>query len=754
MTKPTVSPPQVKKEFHKITQHGETRIDPYHWIRGKGQDDWKDVLKDPSVLDAEVRTHLEAENDYTKSHLDQFADLTQTIGDELVSRIIPDDSGVPTKDGNWEYWAQFEKGANYVSQMRRNLTTGIEEVLFDGDKESKGHKFFSVSTVSHSPDHKTLAIGVDTEGSEYYKIKFRDIETGQEQTETLERCSGGVTWAPDSASVYYVECDDEHRPIRLKHHVLGTDPKNDTLLLEETRPGLVLSVGKSFSGEYIFVTSSGQDASEVSFLKADKDPATTPLTLIKPREEGVKYSVKHHGNYFYIHTDADGAREYKMMRTHVDNFAQEHWEDFIPYDDDITLESVTLFKDRMVRQERYKGLPRVIVSDFDGENYTNDYAVKVDDEAYDISYSGGYEFDTDTLRLFYQTPVTPNKTFELNMTTKDTKILRQKVLPNGHDPDEYIVERKLIAARDGEEVPVTIIRHKSTQLDGSAPLYQYGYGSYGHSIDDTFSSGAISIVDRGIIYAVAHIRGGGELGEKWYYGGKEETKMNTFHDFIDVTEGLTDLGYGKKGEVVMEGRSAGGMLMGVVTNLRPDLYKGVIAGVPFVDVLNTMSDPSLPLTPGEWTEWGNPITDPDTYEMLKSYSPYENIQQNTKYPTVLALGGVADYRVTYWEPAKWIARLRDEAEGGPFMLQTEMTSGHFGSAARYEIVREKASQYAFAVNQFEKLGYDVDLKVDYTAKTKSQQKADKKTNLSAPTAANNNPQPQVNGDIDPPAASM
>jgi oligopeptidase B len=749
MSKPSVAPPQIRKQFHFITQHGETRIDPYHWLRGENPDDWKEVMKDPSLLNAEVREVLEGENAHTQAYLDTFQDITDAVGHELMGRIIPTESSVPVTDGDWEYWAAYHEGANYPVYMRRHVTSGDEQVVFDTNKESEGHAFFNVSGVGHSPDQKLTLISIDNKGSEYFTITFRDIETGEELPDKIERSNGNAVWSPDSKSIYYVECDDEHKPTRLKYHVLGTDPQNDLLLHEETRDGIGISVSKTLSGEYIFVTNSGQDASEVRFIKADQSPETTPLTLIKPREEDVEYSVRHHGDHFYILTNADGAREFKIMRTPVDAFTQENWEEFLPYDEKITQQGLTLLKDYMVRNERFEGQSRIVIADFDG----NEYTVDVPDEAYDIGASAGYEFDTDKIRITYDTPVYPGETYELNMKTKEKKILKQRILPNGHDPDEYIVERKFVTARDNEQIPVTILRHKSTPVDGTAPLHQYGYGSYGMSMDNAFASSPISLVDRGVIYAVAHIRGGGEMGEKWHFAGKEETKMNTFTDFIDVTEALTEQGYGEKGKVVMEGGSAGGMLMGAVANMRPDLYSAVIAGVPFVDVLNTISDETLPLTPGEWREWGNPIEDPVAYAQMKSYSPYDNIQQDVEYPTVFAFAGLTDYRVTYWEPAKWIARLREETKGGPFYLRMEMDSGHSGASSRYQAAKERGLRYAFSINRFRELGYDVSMRVDYDAKNQ-EKKVDKEQNLSAPTAANSNPQPSVTQDQEPPAVNM
>lgn len=703
--------PVARKEFHKITQFGEDRIDPYHWIRGEKPDDWQQVLKTPEVLAAPVRDHLNAENAYFDATAAGFDALTQTIGDELVGRIVPNDSTVPARHGPYEYWQEYRPGGDYPVFMRRHLTSGEAEVLYDGDKERPGSKFFDLSAVSHSPDHQMLAYGLDREGSEYYNIRFRDIATNKELWETLKLTSGDMTWSADSSQVYYIECDDNHRPKRVKCHVLGTDPVDDPVIYEEPDNGFFLGVGKSQSGDYIFITSRAKDTSEVRFLPSNSPPDAVP-TLIAPREKGIEYSVTHRGDEFFIRTNIDGATEFKIMKTPVAAYGRDNWVDVVPHDENINITGIIVLQDYLIRMERTQALPRVVVRDFKG----GEYVVAMPDAAYTVNASAGYEFDTAKLRLSYLTPVNPGRVYEMDLATQHKTVLKEKVLPNGHDPSEYLVERQFVTARDGTDVPVTIVRHKSTAVDGSAPLFLYGYGSYGHAIDASFSSNAISLADRGIIYAIAHIRGGGEMGKKWYNDGKMQNKLNTFHDFIDVAESLTDQGYGKKGEITMEGGSAGGMLMGVVANMRPDLFTTVLASVPFVDVLNTVSDPSLPLTPPEWAEWGDPINDRQAYDLIKSYSPYDNVKANTTYPAILATAGLTDYRVTYWEPAKWIARLREEAEGGPFYIKTEMNSGHFGSAARFEIARERAVRYAFAIDRLAQLGYDVSMRVDYAGK--------------------------------------
>jgi oligopeptidase B len=703
--------PAAKKEFHKVTQFGETRIDAYHWLRGPGQDDWQQVLKTPDVLDADVRAHLEAENTYFDTYGAGFAALTQTIGDELVGRIVQTDSSVPVPHGPYEYWVEYREGGNYPIHMRRERATGATDIMFDGDKERGDSKFFDLATVGYSPDHSMIAYGLDREGSEYYNIRFRDIKTGQELPETLTLTNGDIAWSEDASQLYYIECNDNHRPKKVKVHVLGTDPKDDHVVYEEEDDGYFLGLSKTQSRDYILIGSRAKETSEVRYLPSNSPPDAVP-TLVRPRETGVEYSISHGGgDHFYLRTNIDGATEYKVMRTPINALGQENWVEIVPHNEDITIAGIITLKDFMVRQERAGGLPRVVVSDYQG----SEYIASMPDQAYTVSAVAGPDA-TKTVRLSYLTPVHPGKVMELDLVSGKTTTLKEKVLPNGHDPAEYIVERKFLPARDGTDIPVTIVRHNSTTLDGASPLHLYGYGSYGASIDATFSSNAITLADRGIIYAIAHIRGGGEMGKKWYLDGKKLNKLNTFTDFIDVAEGLTDQGYGRKGEISIEGASAGGMLMGAVANMRPDLFTTVIASVPFVDVLNTISDPSLPLTPPEWAEWGDPINDREIFDLMKTYSPYDNVRTGVTYPAILATAGLTDYRVTYWEPAKWIAKLRDEASGGPFYLKTQMNSGHFGSAARFELARERSERYAFVVQRFEDAGYDMSIRVDYGAK--------------------------------------
>ena len=689
----TAEPPIAKKDPVEIEQHGETRIDNYAWMR---DDNWQDVLRDPGVLSDDIRVHLDAENAFYEAATGDLEDLREQLFEEIRGRIKEDDSSVPTNDGPFAYAIRFRAGGNYPIFIRTPRDGGEETILFDGDEEGEGEAFFRISTVRHSPDHKLIAYGVDRLGSEYYDIRIRDIETGDEYPETVTSTSGSVTWAADSKSFYYVERDDNQRPKRVRFHVLGSDPAEDLLVYEEPDNSYFLYVGKSRSREYIFIGVGKGTSSEFRYLRADAAPGTEPM-LIAPRLEDELYSVSHHGEYFYIRTNRDDAVDFKIVRAPIDNPGRDQWQDWLPYEAGTYISGVWTLADRIVRMERRNALPRIVVSDYAQEDV---YEIEFEEQAYDLGGNPGYEFDTDIIRFTYESPTTPEQTYDFNMKTRERVLRKTQEVPSGHNPELYAAERIFITADDGTRVPVTVLRLKSTPVDGTAPLLLYGYGSYGATQDSYFSTSILSLVDRGVIYATAHIRGGADMGRQWYLDGKLDKKKNSFSDFANAAEELQERGYGRKGETVIYGGSAGGLLVGATLNLRPDLFGGAVAAVPFVDALNTISDATLPLTPPEWVEWGDPINDAEAFATIAAYSPYENIRSDVEYPPLLATGGLTDYRVTYWEPAKWIARLREEAQGGPFFLKMNMDAGHGGSAARFERMRERTHDYAFALRIF------------------------------------------------------
>lgn len=683
--------PIVEKRPVEIEQHGVMRIDNYGWLR---DENWQEVLRNPDVLRDDIRAQLTSENSYYESAMGDLEALRDTLFDEMRGRIKEDDSSVPAPDGRYAYAVRYREGGEYPIFVRTPRDGGDETILFDGDAEGEDEEFFRVLSVDHSPDHELIAYGVDRTGSEYYDIRVRIIDSGEEYEETIPSTGGSSVWAADSKSFFYIERDDNQRPKRVKQHILGSDPIDDLLIYEEVDDTMFLSVTKSQSGEFILIGSGKGTTSQYRFLRADAKPGTEPV-LIAPSLKDQLYYVEHHGDYFYIRTNADNAVDFKIVRTPVDKPGRDHWEDWLEHRSGVYIVDFIPFADRIVVLERENALPRIVVSDYDLDE---PYEIDFDEEAYYLGLQSGYEFNTESVRYTYESPSTPRQTFDFNMNSRSRELRKTEEIPSGHKPDLYIVERLFVKAHDGAEIPVTVLRLKTTETDGNAPLLLYGYGSYGATMGAWFNSSILSLVDRGVVYAVAHIRGGSAKGRQWYLDGKFDKKINSFKDFARSAEELQNRGYGRKGETVIYGGSAGGLLVGATVNLRPDLFSGVIAAVPFVDVLNTISDASLPLTPPEWVEWGNPIDDPKAYETIAAYSPYENIRSDIKYPPILATAGLADYRVTYWEPAKWVARLREEADGGPFFIKTNMEAGHAGSAARFERLKERAHHYAFALS--------------------------------------------------------
>lgn len=692
-----LDPPVAKKRPLATVQHGVRRVDNYAWMRDRN---WQEVLRDPAALDPEIREYLDAENAYYEAATGDLDALRERLFEEMRGRIKEDDSSVPAADGDFSYFVRFREGGEYPVFARTQRGGSDETILYDGDREGAGEDFFRIASVEHSPDHQAIAYAVDRVGSEYYDIRIRVIATGEEYQETIPSTGGDIVWAADSKSIYYVERDDNQRPKRIRHHVLGTAPADDLLVYEEQDESYFLGVTQSQSSEYILIFSGKGTSSEYRYLPADAPPGAEPR-LIAPRLEDELYYVDHAGDYFYIRTNAGGAVDFKIVRVAVSEPGRDNWEDWLPHVAGRYISAFVPYRNRLVRLERENALPHIVVSDYEQQDV---FEIDFDEAAYALGLSPGYEFDTDNLRFTYESPSTPEKTFDFDMETRERVLRKIREVPSGHDADLYAVERIFITAEDGAEVPLTVLRLKSTGVGGTAPLLLYGYGSYSITIHADFDANILSLVDRGVVYAIAHIRGGAAKGRQWYLDGKLGKKKNTFSDFARAAEELQARGYGRPGETVIYGGSAGGLLVGAALNLRPDLFGGVIAAVPFVDVLTTISDAELPLTPPEWVEWGNPIEDPQAYATIAAYSPYDNIRNDIDYPPVLATSGLTDYRVTYWEPAKWIARLRDEARGGPFFLKMNMDAGHAGSAARFERLKERAHDYAFALKIFGLIG--------------------------------------------------
>ncbi len=683
-----LSPPIPTAKHHASTHHGDTIEDPFHWLRA---DNWQEVMSNPDALDPEIRTYLEAENAYTEQEMAGTKPLQKQLFEELKGRIKQDDSTVPEPDGDWEYYVAYIEGGEHPQYCRRPKGSAEHHILLDGNKASEGKSYFQFGGIHHSPDHQLLAWTVDQNGSEDYTLYIRDLETGKDRAETIEKTTGNIAWDQGSSTLYYVRRDDNHRPAFVYRHQLGREGE-DELVYKEEDPGFFLNIGETQSAEYIVINASGHETSEWHLIDA-KDPGGTPKP-VAPRQTGHEYDIEVANGKFYALTNWNGAEDFKITVAPLGETNPDNWEDLVPHKRGCLILSLILLEKYLIRMEREEGLPRIIIREIaTGE----EHAIAFEEEAYALGVSPGYEYKTDVLRFTYSSMTTPSEVYDYQIPTKARTLRKRQEIPSGHTPADYVTKRIFAPAHDGELIPVTLLYRKSTPLDGSAPLYLYGYGSYGISIPAGFYANHFSLVDRGFIYAIAHIRGGKEKGYNWYKNGKMENKTNTFRDFISAGNHLINEGYTTKGAIVAHGGSAGGMLMGAVANMAPDLFAGIIAEVPFVDVLNTMLDETLPLTPPEWPEWGNPIKCRDSFDRIRSYSPYDNLRAGA-YPAMLVMAGLSDPRVTYWEPAKWVARLRTlKTDSNPLLLKTNMEAGHGGASGRFDHLNEVAITQSFAL---------------------------------------------------------
>jgi oligopeptidase B len=680
-------PPIAAKRPLKTEQLGRVRVDDYAWLK---DDNWQQVLRDPKSLRADVRDHLNAENAYTKAMLASTEALQAAMFAEMKGRIKEDDSSVPSPDGPWDYYVRYDLGAQHPIHARRPRgAVDQEQVLLDEEALAKGKAFFQVGAASHSPDHSLYAWAADEQGSEYYTIRVRDLATGEELGQPVQSAYGDLTFSPDSQWIFWIWRDENARPSKVFRRPARGG--NDVLVYEEADDGMFLGVGTASDDSHILIHVGNQETTEILLVPAD-DPTAAP-TVAEPRQEGVKYSLDHWTDRWVIRTNADGAVDFKLSVSEATVPGKATWRDWIAHQPGRYITGFAAFADHLVRAERVNALDRLVVTARDG----TEHEVGFEEEAYALNLEAGYEYDTTTARFVYQSPTTPRQTYDYDLASRERTLRKTQEIPSGHDPARYAARRLYAKASDGAEVPITVLMLKDTPLDGSAPLLLYGYGSYGMAMEPSFSIRNLSLVDRGWIWATAHIRGGSDKGWGWFLDGRKEKKPNTFTDFIACAEHLIAEGYATKGKIAAYGGSAGGMLMGAVANLRPDLWGAIIAAVPFVDVLNTMSDTTLPLTPPEWPEWGNPLEDPAAYDLIDSYSPYDRVSPQP-YPPILATGGLSDPRVTYWEPAKWVARLREFTTGdAPILLKINMEAGHGGASGRFDFLKEIALDYAFAV---------------------------------------------------------
>jgi oligopeptidase B len=648
-------------------------------------------MQAPETLPADIRAYLEAENAYFAAAFEApHAELSETIYREMRGRIKEDDSDVPDPDGPWAYNGRMLEGKQYPLIVRTPRSGGDEQVLLDCNIEA-GEDYFGFGGEDHSPDHTLLAWAADRQGSEYYTIHIRDLATGKDTGEVIEETAGDITWAPDGKAIYYTEFDESHRPFRVRRHVLGTAQTVDAIVFEEADPGFFVGVGQTLSQKFIVIDVHDHQTSELWLIDAGGGAPRLVSARLTERE----YEIEERGGLLYILTNADGAEDFKIATALAETPDAEHWTDLVAHTPGVLILDMIVLANHLVRLERVEGLPRIVVRDLrNGHEWT----VKFDEEAYSLGVSAGYEFDTVTVRFTYSSPTTPSRTYDLNLESGERVLLKEQEVPSGHDPANYMTRRIFAEAPDGERVPVTLLYRKETKIDGTAPAYLYGYGAYGMSMPASFSTGILSLVDRGFVYAIAHVRGGTEKGYRWYRQGRREHKPNTFTDFIAAAEKLVADGYAAPGRIVAEGGSAGGMLMGAIANMQPELWAGVIGWVPFVDVLNTMSDDTLPLTPPEWPEWGNPIESEEDFRRIAGYAPYEQVSAQD-YPPIFVFAGLTDPRVTYWEPAKWVAKLRaTKTDTNPIYMKMHMGAGHQGMSGRFERLKETALGHSFALS--------------------------------------------------------
>jgi oligopeptidase B len=686
---PAVEAPKTEERPVSDTHHGISRTDEYAWLRA---DNWQEVFKDPGTLDPAIRAHLEAENAYQAAMLRDEAELRKRLFEEMKGRIKEDDSSVPMKDGPFAYGSSYKKGGEQPRFFRTPRDGGAEEIILDGDLEAEGKPYFRIGGSDHSSDHNRLIWSFDDKGSEFFSLRVRDVATGRDLDDQVPDTSGGGVWNAGNDGFLYTRIDDNHRPSKLFFHKLGTDVSQDRLVYEESDPGFFMDVGGTRTNDWIFVSINDHETSEFRLLRSS-DPTATPQ-LVAAREAGLQYDLEEGGDVFFILTNADGAKDFKIVTAPVSDPTRPNWTDLVPHESGRLILSILAFKDFLVRLERKDGLPRIIVRDrATGE----EHGISFDEEAYSLSLLGSYEYDTEIMRFSYSSMTTPAQVLDYDMCTRERTLLKTQEVPSGHDPDHYVTRRLMATSHDGELVPISLIYHRDTPLDGSAPLLLYGYGSYGITVPAAFNTNLLSLADRGFVYAIAHVRGGKDKGFSWYEDGKRAKKMNTFHDFIAVASHLVSAGYSSHHLIVAQGGSAGGMLMGAIANMAPESFGGIIAEVPFVDVLTTMLDDTLPLTPPEWPEWGNPIASESDYRYISAYSPYDNVAAQD-YPPILAVAGLTDPRVTYWEPAKWIARLRARTSGAnPALFKVHLDSGHAGASGRFSRLEEIAYVYAFAI---------------------------------------------------------
>ena len=677
--------PKLRKEKKVTKIHDDELIDDYAWIKQK---DWQTVLKDPLKLNKEVLKYIKDENNYKSEQIKDLTDLKKKIFNELKGRIKDKDSSVPIKDGTFSYYSKYLESSEYPQFLRID-SNRKEEIILDANLKSKNFKFFNLGSVSHSHNHQYLAYNVDTNGSEHYDLSIEEIITKKIITKKIQNTTGEIIWHPNNKIIFYTVLDNNHRPNKIFAHEIGSNPAHDQLIYEEKDAAYFCYPSLSQSKDYLLIRTGDHQTSEYWFSKIND---YKNIQCFKKRRDREEYEIDHANDIFYILNNFNECKNFKVSTTKPNNISE--WEDYIKYNPKHLLLDFTVLKKWFILFQRVDGLNQILIKNLDN---AEEHLIKFDDETYELSLSGQYEFDTDLIRISYSSPITPVTVYDYNCKERKKILRKTQEIPSGYEKNNYICKRLLVNAHDKEQIPLTIFYHKNTSLNGEAPLLLYGYGSYGITIPDSFSSNRFSLIDRGFIYAIAHIRGGREKGQEWYENGKLMNKKNTFLDFISCAEYLCDNQYTSRGKIIAQGGSAGGLLMGYISNERPDLFLGIIAQVPFVDICNTMLDEELPLTVTEIPEWGDLKNKKEVYHYIKSYSPYDNVKKQN-YPNMLITGGITDPRVTYWEMTKWIAKLRDyKTDNNLTILDMNMDAGHSGASGRYDYLNEVALAYIFAL---------------------------------------------------------
>ncbi len=673
-----LAPPIAAQHPYVHSLHGDERVDPYFWMRDR---------ENPEVI-----AYLEAENAYTEAMMEQTRSLQQSLYDEILGRIQETDLSVPYRKGNYYYYSRTEEGKNYSIFCRKlGSLEAPEEIVLDQNQLAEGKEYFSLGVLRVSPDHQLLAYSVDATGAEVYTLQFLDLNTRQLYPESILDTGSSFAWGNDSQTVFYTTMDEAHRPFKLFRHTLGGAIDSDVLIHHETDDSFYLGVGKTRSEAYVLMSMGSKITSEIHYL--DGNNPTGEFQVIRPRTTGIEYDVEHHTDAFYITTN-EAAINFKLMKAPVG--AVSDWQEVLPHREDVLLEGVSAFVDHLIIYERQGGLPKIRIRQL---STAEEHYISFPEPTYEVGESTNPDFNTDTLRYGYTSLVTPSSAFDYNLNTREQTLLKQTAVLGGYDPAQYVSERLEAIAPDGTSVPLSLVYKKGVVLNGANPVYLTGYGSYGYSYPDSFSSTRLSLLNRGVVIAIAHIRGGSEMGRKWYEDGKFLHKKNTFTDFIACAEYLIQENWTSPRHLAISGGSAGGLLMGAVLNMRPDLFEMAIADVPFVDVVTTILDTSLPLSAMEWEEWGNP-NDKAYYDYMKSYSPYDNVEAKD-YPALLITAGLNDPRVSYWEPAKWTAKLRDlKTDSNILLLKTNMGAGHGGASGRYEQIKEIAFEFAFLLDRW------------------------------------------------------